>query len=125
MMPAGVGRQRDLEHAVHHGGCIVACGVRELALIAGILLTVCGGAVLLMVGGPILLIVGGLVSIPLFWFVPPWIASGQPFLAATHAHLYNGHLGSDRFLTVVRRGANLQVTPALVVFQMPPNGVPA
>jgi hypothetical protein len=60
------------------------------------------------------LIVAGLVSIPFFWFVPPWIGSGQPFLAATHAQLYNGHLGKNRFVTVVRRGANLQVTPALI-----------
>lgn len=61
-----------------------------------------------------LLVLAGLASIPFFWFVPPWIASGQPFLAATHAHEYNGHLGSDPFLTVLRRGANLQVAPALV-----------
>jgi hypothetical protein len=61
-----------------------------------------------------LLVVAGLASIPFFWFVPPWIASGQPFLAATHAHAYNGHLGGDRLLAVLRRGANLQVAPALV-----------
>jgi hypothetical protein len=60
------------------------------------------------------LIVVGVLSIPFFWFVPPWISSGQPFLAATHARLYNGQLGSDRFVKVIRRGADLQVTPALV-----------
>ena len=35
----------------------------------------------------------GLLAVPFFWFVPPWIGSGQPFLAASHAKAYNGHLG--------------------------------
>jgi hypothetical protein len=61
------------------------------------------------------LLVAGLVSIPFFWFVPPWISTGQPLLAATHAHEYNGHLGSDPFLTVLRRGADLQVLPMLLL----------
>jgi hypothetical protein len=61
-----------------------------------------------------LLVVAGLVSIPFFWFVPPWVTSGRPFLAATHAHEYNGHLGSDPFVEVLRRGADLQVAPALI-----------
>jgi hypothetical protein len=61
-----------------------------------------------------LLVVAGLTSIPFFWFVPPWIGSGQPFLAAIHAQEYNGHLGSDPFLEVLGRGANLQVAPALI-----------
>jgi|GEM_PF-1075814 len=56
----------------------------------------------------------GLIAIPFFWFVPPWIGSGHPFLAATHARLYNGHLGAHPLLTVLARGANLQVAPALV-----------
>lgn len=60
------------------------------------------------------LVLAGGASIPLLWFVPPWISSGQPFLAAVHAQEYNGHLGSDPFLEVLRRGANLQVAPALV-----------
>jgi hypothetical protein len=60
------------------------------------------------------LVLAGLASIPLFWFVPPWIGSGHPFLAANHAREYNGHLGSDRLLGVLRRGANLQVAPALI-----------
>ncbi len=59
------------------------------------------------------LIVLGLVSIPFFWFVPPWIGTGQPFLAATHAHEYNGHLGSNPFFEVLRRGADLQPLPLL------------
>ncbi len=57
----------------------------------------------------------GLVAIPFFWFVPPWIGSGSPFLAAQHAKAYNGHLGSSRFLTVLRRGADLQTVPVLVL----------
>jgi hypothetical protein len=53
----------------------------------------------------------GLFSIPFFWFVPPWIGSGQPFLAATHAKQYNGHLGKHPFLTVLSRGLDLQTVP--------------
>ena len=60
------------------------------------------------------LVVAGALAVPFFWFVPPWIGSGQPFLAATHAREYNGHLGSDPFVEVLRRGANLQVLPALI-----------
>jgi hypothetical protein len=57
----------------------------------------------------------GLLAIPFFWFVPPWIGSGTPFLAASHAKAYNGHLGSSRLLTVLRRGADLQTVPVLVL----------
>jgi hypothetical protein len=60
------------------------------------------------------LIVVGLLAIPFFWFVPPWIGSGQPFLAAIHAKEYNGHLGASPFVTVLRRGVDLQVLPALI-----------
>ena len=60
------------------------------------------------------LILVGWFSIPFFWFVPPWISTGQPLLAATHAQEYNGQLGSDPFLEVNRRGADLQVVPSLV-----------
>jgi hypothetical protein len=60
------------------------------------------------------LLLAGVAAIPLFWFVPAWIGSGQPFLAAIHAHEYNGHLGSNRLLAVLRRGADLQIAPALV-----------
>jgi hypothetical protein len=59
------------------------------------------------------LVVVGPASLPFFWFVPPWIASGHPFLAATHARLYNGHLGGHPLRTVLARGLNLQVAPAL------------
>ena len=67
--------------------------------------------------GPVMraLLVAGLVAIPFFWFVPPWISTGQPLLAATHAHEYNGHLGSNRFLEVLRRGVDLQTVPVLVL----------
>src|SRR5947209_750809 len=61
------------------------------------------------------LVVAGLVAIPVGWFVPPWISTGQPLLAASHAHQYNGHLGSNPFTEVLRRGADLQVLPALVL----------
>ena len=61
------------------------------------------------------LIVAGLVAVPVGWFVPPWISTGQPLLAASHAHEYNGHLGSDPFVEVLRRGADLQVLPALIL----------
>ncbi|MGI8863718.1 MAG: hypothetical protein ACR2JH_04845 [Solirubrobacteraceae bacterium] len=60
-----------------------------------------------------ILILLGLAAIPFLWFVPPWIGSGQPFLAASHAKAYNGHLGSSPFLEVMRRGADLQVIPWL------------
>jgi hypothetical protein len=58
-------------------------------------------------------VVMGLVAQPVGWFVPPWISTGQPFLAATHASEYNGHLGSDPFATVIGRGESLQPLPAL------------
>jgi hypothetical protein len=60
------------------------------------------------------LILVGLLLIPFLWFVPPWVGSGQPFLAATHAAEYNGHLGASRLRTVLARGVDLQVLPALV-----------
>lgn len=62
-----------------------------------------------------LLVVAGLFSIPFLWFVPPWVGTGQPFIAATHAKDYNGQLGNDPFLEVLRRGADLQVLPMLVM----------
>ncbi len=61
-----------------------------------------------------LAILAGLALIPVLWFGPPWAGSGQPFLAASHAAKYNGHLGSDPFRTVVGRGVDLQVLPALI-----------
>ena len=60
------------------------------------------------------LVLAGLVVQPLLWFVPPWIGSGQPFLAAAHAREYNGHLGNHPVLTALRRAYDLQVAPVLI-----------
>jgi hypothetical protein len=60
-----------------------------------------------------LVLLAGLAVQPIGWFVPPWITTGQPFLAATHASEYNGHLGANPFVTVVKRGESLQPLPAL------------
>jgi hypothetical protein len=57
----------------------------------------------------------GLLSQPVAWFVPPWISTGQPFLAANHASEYNGDLGSSAFRTVVERGESLQPLPTLIL----------
>ena len=57
----------------------------------------------------------GLAAIPFFWFVPPWIGTGQPFIAATHAKDYNGHLGAHPFIEVLRRGDDLQPAPWLIL----------
>ena len=59
-------------------------------------------------------IVLGLLSIPVFWFGPPWIGSGQPFLAAVHAEEYNGDLGKHPLFTVLGRGVDIQLLPVLV-----------
>jgi hypothetical protein len=61
-----------------------------------------------------LLILAGLFVLPFLWFVPPWVGSGQPFLAASHAAEYNGHLGADRLRAVIGRGIDEQILPALV-----------
>jgi hypothetical protein len=60
------------------------------------------------------LIVVGLFSIPFFWFAPPWIGSGQPFLAAVHAEEYNGDLGKHPLFTVLGRGVDIQLLPVLL-----------
>jgi hypothetical protein len=60
------------------------------------------------------LVVLGLLAIPFFWFVPPWVGSGQPFLAAVHAKEYNGGLGNDRFFGVLGRGVDIQLLPVLL-----------
>jgi hypothetical protein len=61
-----------------------------------------------------LLVVLGLFSIPFFWFAPPWIGSGQPFLAAIHAEEYNGDLGKHPLFTVLGRGVDIQLLPVLL-----------
>ncbi len=58
-------------------------------------------------------VVLGLISEPVAWFVPPWISTGQPFLAATHASEYNGQLGAHPLVTVIERGESLQSLPSL------------
>lgn len=60
------------------------------------------------------LILAGLLLIPLLWFVPPWIASDDPFSASSHAASYNGHLGSNPGLEVLRRAGELPVLPVLI-----------
>jgi len=60
-------------------------------------------------------VVLGLLAQPVGWFVPPWISTGQPFLAAVHAEEYNGQLGSNPFATVMARGEGLQPLPALLL----------
>jgi hypothetical protein len=60
---------------------------------------------------PVLL---GLIAIPFFWFVPPWVGSGQPFLAAVHAEEYNGGLGKHVFFGVLGRGVDIQLLPVLL-----------
>ncbi len=59
-------------------------------------------------------LLAGLLVIPFLWFLPPWIGSGQPFLAATHAAKYNGHLGAHKLRAVIGRGIDLQILPALI-----------
>ena len=46
----------------------------------------------------------GWIAQPVGWFVPPWISTGQPFLAATHASEYNGELGPHPLKGVLGRG---------------------
>ncbi len=60
------------------------------------------------------LVVLGVLAVPFFWFVPPWIGSGHPFLAAQHAKSYNGHLGRHKLIEVLRRGVDIQTVPVLV-----------
>jgi hypothetical protein len=59
------------------------------------------------------LVLVGLAAIPLCWFVPTKIGSGEWFLAASHAKAYNGHLGAHPVLEALRRAADLQVAPVL------------
>jgi hypothetical protein len=61
-----------------------------------------------------LLLVAGILAIPVGWFVPPWIASGQPFLSSKHAQLYNGQLGAHPELEVLKRATNLTVWPVII-----------
>ncbi|MFL5861964.1 MAG: hypothetical protein ACJ780_14485 [Solirubrobacteraceae bacterium] len=62
-----------------------------------------------------LLLLAGLAVQPLGWFVPPWVTTGQPFLAASHAADYNGHLGSNVLRSILARGIRDQLLPALIL----------
>ncbi len=62
-----------------------------------------------------LLLLAGLAVQPIGWFVPPWITTGQPFLAATHAADYNGHLGSNVLGSILTRGIRDQLLPAIIL----------
>jgi hypothetical protein len=61
------------------------------------------------------LVILGLLAVPALWFGPPWIGDGQPFIAASHAKDYNGHLGPHPLIEVLRRGADLQTVPVLIL----------
>jgi hypothetical protein len=61
-----------------------------------------------------LLLVAGIIAIPAGWFVPPWVASGQPLLSSQHALLYNGQLGAHPELEVLKRATNLTVWPVII-----------
>lgn len=56
---------------------------------------------------------GGLLLIPLLWFGPPWISTGDPFAGSAQA-AHNGQLGSDPLIEVLSRGASLTIVPVLV-----------
>ncbi|HWF54027.1 MAG TPA: hypothetical protein VG223_05355 [Solirubrobacteraceae bacterium] len=60
-------------------------------------------------------VLAGLAFMPFMWFAPPGITTGKWFSAATQASEYNGHLGSDPFLAVLRRGVDDQSVPVLVL----------
>jgi hypothetical protein len=60
------------------------------------------------------LLVLGLAVIPLLWFGPPWISTHHPLAASTQAKNYNGHVGSDPFVTALHRGAGLVILPVLI-----------
>jgi hypothetical protein len=60
-------------------------------------------------------VLAGWILQPVGWFVPPWISTGQPFLAATHASEYNGDLGSNPLKTVLGRGTGIQSPPTLIL----------
>ena len=59
------------------------------------------------------LVLVGFAAQPFFWFVPPWVGSGQPFLAAIHAQEYNGDLGAHPVLTALRRAIDLPTLPVM------------
>jgi hypothetical protein len=61
-----------------------------------------------------LVLIAGIATIPVGWFVPPWISSGQPLLASIHARAFNGQLGAHPALEVLKRATNLTVWPVII-----------
>ena len=61
-----------------------------------------------------LTLIAGIVAVPAGWFGPPWIASGEPFLASSHARDYNGQLGEHPLMEVLKRATNLTVWPVII-----------
>jgi hypothetical protein len=56
----------------------------------------------------------GLALLPIGWFLPPWIGSQNPLLAAHNAALYDGVLGSDPLWTELGRLVGVQTWPLLL-----------
>jgi hypothetical protein len=68
------------------------------------------------VRGIVLLV--GLVIVPLGWVLPPWIATGHPLEASSHARIYaRGHAAAvhtSLVLEVLKRATELTVWPVLI-----------
>jgi hypothetical protein len=79
-----------------------------------IFLVIYGAWLLWRIPGMRIWVLVGLAAQPFGWFVPPWISTGHAFLAANHAHDYNGQLGADPLKTVLLRGEDIQPLPSLV-----------
>jgi hypothetical protein len=69
-----------------------------------------------IVRGVVLLV--GLVIVALGWVLPPWIATGHPLEASSHARIYaRGHAAavhSGLLLEVLKRASELTVWPVLI-----------
>jgi hypothetical protein len=55
------------------------------------------------------------VLIVVAWFVPPWLAVGDPWGASAHATSFDGRLGASPVLTVLRRATLLTTLPVLLL----------
>lgn len=60
-------------------------------------------------------VLAGLALMPVMWFAPPGVTTGNWFSAATQAHEYDGHLGANVLVTVLRRGCDDQSVPVLIL----------
>ena len=56
----------------------------------------------------------GMLLVAAGWFLPPWLGSGHPLLAAHNAALYDGVLGADPLWTELGRLVGEQTWPLLV-----------